>query len=528
MTVLGTKLSQIAPSPSNFQTGDQLVGVRGGTTDLLFASSQVVAPANPPFPLPPGGFFPNWYVDPTTGSDSNDGLSPATAFMTVQRGANEAVKYDYGGIGAPTINLADGTYTAANQNISVFGSIVLPLLHNSPNSQGGYFISGNLSGFPQNVVFDFGFNFFVFNVADFTAAVFTGIHFKVYNFVPLINNFSSALAIQGCEFEPTTSGAGRDLVADNSQSFGTISVDDTVTITAGATAGKYGALFGSFTHSIVQVFSSITFTASFDVTAGAVFVTEQFSQTVCPSARIVNPGDIVGRGAVVTGQSIFDGETASPTNYPGSVPSYVDQTSSWAFKTLAGAADYQAMVLGLSALPTTADLAQTGWGFFRDTSTGGRVGLYTNDAGTVYNIAPQVARVSTQFDKTNDAALADVTGLTINVAASSTYEFTATLFTVSNVAGGVQAAVGGTCTATAIIYEGETTQSAAIAAQTRSTALGGAVGAVTAVIAARIDLEGMITVNTAGTLTIQFAQNIANGTASSVLVGSYFKVQQVE
>jgi hypothetical protein len=37
------RLSQIASSPSNFATGDQLVGVRGGTTDQLFSFAQIGA-----------------------------------------------------------------------------------------------------------------------------------------------------------------------------------------------------------------------------------------------------------------------------------------------------------------------------------------------------------------------------------------------------------------------------------------------------------------------------------------------------
>ena len=135
--------------------------------------------------------------------------------------------------------------------------------------------------------------------------------------------------------------------------------------------------------------------------------------------------------------------------------------------------------------------------------------------------------VSSQFDKTSDTTLANIPGLSVNVSASGVYIFTATLFTTSNVAGGVKAAVGGTCTATSIVYEGEATAAAAIGAQTRASALGTAVAGVTAVTAARIDIIGTITVNAGGTLTIQFAQNTSNGTASSVLVGSYMIVQRI-
>src|SRR5262249_7630642 len=137
------------------------------------------------------------------------------------------------------------------------------------------------------------------------------------------------------------------------------------------------------------------------------------------------------------------------------------------------------------------------------------------------------SRVTSDFSVTSSTTLTNVTGLTVTVVAGKTYSFVATLFTTSNVAGGVQAAIAGTATATAIIYEGETTAGAAIGAQTRASALATAVGAITAVTAARIDIMGTITVNAGGTLTVQFAQNASNGTASVVKQGSTFRVWQI-
>lgn len=136
-------------------------------------------------------------------------------------------------------------------------------------------------------------------------------------------------------------------------------------------------------------------------------------------------------------------------------------------------------------------------------------------------------RVSTQFDKTSDTTLANVTGLSITVVAGRTYSFKAVLYTSSNVAGGVKAAIAGTATATAITYEALTFDGAVLLAQTRATALGTTVGAVTAVTAALIVITGTITVNAGGTLTVQFAQNASNGAASSVLVGSVFIADDV-
>lgn len=139
-------------------------------------------------------------------------------------------------------------------------------------------------------------------------------------------------------------------------------------------------------------------------------------------------------------------------------------------------------------------------------------------------------RVSTQFDKTSDTTLANVTGLSADVEAGKTYKFSATLYTTSNVAGGVKCAVAGTATATAIIYEAKVLETGVlkVPGTTRATALATAVGDITAVTVATVHVDGLITVNAAGTLTVQFAQNASNGTASSVLVGSNFSVVEVD
>lgn len=139
---------------------------------------------------------------------------------------------------------------------------------------------------------------------------------------------------------------------------------------------------------------------------------------------------------------------------------------------------------------------------------------------------PITYRTSAQFDKTSDTALANITGLSVNIVAKKTYEFTVELYTTSNVAGGVKVAIGGTATATTIIYEGLTTN-AGLTTQSRGAALGDTVGAVTAVTAAKITIKGTIICNVGGTLTVQFAQNASNIVASSVLIGSTFLLNQI-
>lgn len=152
--------------------------------------------------------------------------------------------------------------------------------------------------------------------------------------------------------------------------------------------------------------------------------------------------------------------------------------------------------------------------------------LFFTNGRAVRQEIPQIqqSRVSTQYDNTT-TTLGNVTGLTANVAASGTYRFEARLYTTSDVGGGIKVAIGGTATATAIIYEGLTTN-AGLITQSRATALGTAVGAVTAVTAAYVVITGTITVNAAGTLTVQAAANAATGT-TSVLVGSTFVLTEM-
>lgn len=150
--------------------------------------------------------------------------------------------------------------------------------------------------------------------------------------------------------------------------------------------------------------------------------------------------------------------------------------------------------------------------------------VYSIDNGG-YNRYAGESRVTSQFDKTSSTTLGDITGLTANVKAAGVYKFRAVLFTTSNVAGGVKFAIGGTATATSVIYAAQVFETAGVTMGTaRATALATAVGDVTAVTAATCIIEGTIVVNAAGTLTVQFAQNVSNGTASSVLVNSTFTV----
>jgi hypothetical protein len=141
-------------------------------------------------------------------------------------------------------------------------------------------------------------------------------------------------------------------------------------------------------------------------------------------------------------------------------------------------------------------------------------------------IPNNLSRVSTQYDATT-TTLGNVTGLTSTVTAGSTYSFEAVLHITADATGGIKLAIGGTATATSIIYQINVVanSTSANAVTSRQTALAGAAG-VAADTSYYATIKGSIVVNAAGTLTAQAAENAASGT-SSVLVGSTFQVTKI-
>ena len=149
-----------------------------------------------------------------------------------------------------------------------------------------------------------------------------------------------------------------------------------------------------------------------------------------------------------------------------------------------------------------------------DAAAGNANAYIRNELGEITRLTGLNVRNTAQFDVTSNTTLANITGITRDVEAGRAYSFTATLSTSSG-AGGVKAGIGGTATATSIVYDCFTTE-AGTTVQSRATALGTAcTGA--AATAATITITGSLVVNAAGTLTVQFAQNSSNGAASSVL-----------
>lgn len=152
-----------------------------------------------------------------------------------------------------------------------------------------------------------------------------------------------------------------------------------------------------------------------------------------------------------------------------------------------------------------------------------------NNRNGWFNYAGQ-SRVTSDFTVTSSTTLTTITGLTVNVQAGRTYTFEAEISWTDAAAGGIQAAIAGTATATNIVYDGWIIDSAAngIKGNAQATALGTAVASSTTTgTAGHLTIKGTITVNAAGTLLVQGAQNTSNGTATTFKRGSYFIVQDM-
>lgn len=152
-----------------------------------------------------------------------------------------------------------------------------------------------------------------------------------------------------------------------------------------------------------------------------------------------------------------------------------------------------------------------------------------NTGGSFLQWAGQ-KRVTADVTFTSTTALATVTGLSVNVLAGRTYSFEAYLSFTDAAAGGIQAAIAGTATATDIRYDGFIVDSAAngIKGNTQAAALGTAVASSTTTgTAGLVLIKGTITVNAAGTLLVQAAQNTSNATATTIKRGSYFIVHDM-
>lgn len=155
--------------------------------------------------------------------------------------------------------------------------------------------------------------------------------------------------------------------------------------------------------------------------------------------------------------------------------------------------------------------------------------LYFTNGGAQRQEIPliQQSRVASDVSYTSTTTLANITGLTATLVAGKHYVFEANFTGTSATAGGVKFAIGGTCTATHIRYSVVIQDSGGgITYADVGTALAASVGA-SNVTKPVTKIVGTITVNAAGTLTVQGAQNSSSGTASVFERWSIFMVREI-
>ena len=131
----------------------------------------------------------------------------------------------------------------------------------------------------------------------------------------------------------------------------------------------------------------------------------------------------------------------------------------------------------------------------------------------------------TEVDVTSSTTLVNIPNLSHQLLGGATYVFEGFITGTSGSSGGGKVAIAGDgiLTATAFNCTASNYNNSTCNAQTTTTTLGNAVGAATAVSNTYF-INGTIVVNKPGRLSLQIAQNVSNGTATSAYVGSYLTV----
>lgn len=189
---------------------------------------------------------------------------------------------------------------------------------------------------------------------------------------------------------------------------------------------------------------------------------------------------------------------------------------------LADDSGYTTLDVGTLNDAGAAPTGTAGSGYVRATSP-----TITNPALTDPAISTFVACTST-LTKTSNTTLDIVTGLAISLTAGKTYHIRGWLNGTSGSSGGIKVAVttDGVLTATRCRINGLLMNGATVVANTTITALGNNIAANTAIYT-DLYIEGTIVVNIAGMLYIAAAQNVSDGTATTVLIDSNFSCTRI-
>ena len=150
-------------------------------------------------------------------------------------------------------------------------------------------------------------------------------------------------------------------------------------------------------------------------------------------------------------------------------------------------------------------------------------GAFTQDTRkTINDNIPDVSRVTTAFTQSADTTLNNVVGLLTDTLQPGTYDVDINLITTAGASGGVKIALKwGTAsmiTATALSVQANSAAATANTTFTTSTDAASILAGTAAYV--NVKVRGTITVAVAGTLQLQAAQNVSDGTATTVALGS--------
>lgn len=143
-------------------------------------------------------------------------------------------------------------------------------------------------------------------------------------------------------------------------------------------------------------------------------------------------------------------------------------------------------------------------------------------AGTITNaIQNGDVTVTATLTQQTSTGLLNVTGLSVNVQAGQTYNFKGWLHGTAGASGGLKVQMSGTATLTSFSGTGVNWNGAGPTCNAilNVTGLGASLAATTAAYS-DLFLDGTFVVATAGTITVQMAQNASNGTATTITAGT--------
>jgi hypothetical protein len=304
----------------------------------------------------------------TTGNDAN----PCTTLLpclTIQRGVNAAVAFDYQNLYFPTINVGPGTFALATT------PIFFPQLINIGANFG--LLIGDLTT-PSNVIVSTTGGTTVFQ-SEGIGSTWTIGGFETDTAGAVFNcqNFCNWVTENIIFNDSTHSGnmnpylaAGYSSIYDNGSTY---------SILPPGISGLVSALAWS------GVTINGTYTLPVGMTDSGFLNVAGYSQTQVTGATFVNGASVVGPQYAVGNRAFVQGDQLPAALVPGNSFGTFDASSSY-LELSTGTIDIFAQQI--SGAPTTSTIDPGAWGIFKDTTqtAGQGISAYVNDAGAMVAI----------------------------------------------------------------------------------------------------------------------------------------------